>query len=259
MTRRAGFVLLLLTLGVFASQRALAQESPATEGNAKLSKTHCDFSSCVEKILYFSNISQPNDLQDVVNAIRVIAEIQRAQQIMSGAMIIVAGTAEQVAAAEKLATAIDSGKRRFGGLGYRIDLKIEESKGDRKLHSRLYSFVTEAHQGTTMSIRRRSAAPVTKEASETKPPEYTTSRSIDCRILVEDEHTLELSVDVEFASSPATNPVSTNPPLLRLKENVTVELDQPTVVGTIDDPDSERTFTLEVTATRIANQVKDKS
>jgi hypothetical protein len=76
----------------------------------------------------FFNISQPTELQDVVNAIRVIAEMQRVQQVISGGIIIIEGTAEQVAVAEKLATEIHKGKRRFGGLGYRIDLKRQESE-----------------------------------------------------------------------------------------------------------------------------------
>jgi hypothetical protein len=48
---------------------------------------------------------------------------------------------------------------------------------------------------------------------------------------------------------------SAAPPLLRVRENVTVELDKPTVISRIDDPDGDRSFTIELTATRI----KDRS
>ncbi len=257
MARRAGFALLLLALAIFPSRCALSQEAPAAEGNAKPSRTHCEVLSCVQKVLYFSNISQPTDLQDVVNAIRVIADIQRVQQVISGPIIIIEGTAEQVALAEKLAAEIDKGKRRFGGLGYRIDLKVQESEGDKKLHSRLYSFVTEARQAATVSIRRRAPAQVPKEpASETKPPsDSSNSRSIECRILIENERTLEISVEAEFASDTTSDSSGGTPPLLRIRENVTVELDRPTVISRIDDPDSDRSFTIELTATRI----KDRS
>ena len=258
MPRRAGFVPLLLALAIFSSRCAFSQEAPAGEGTAKLSRTHCEIlSSCVEKALYFSNISQPTELQDVVNAIRAIGDVQRVQQIISGSMIIVEGTPEQVALAEKMATEIDRGKRRFGGLGYRIDLKIQESQGDKKLHSRLYSFVTEPRQGATVSIKRRAPVPVPKDpASETKPPsDPGPSRSIECRILIENERTLELSVEAEFASDTPSDLSGGTTPLLRIKENVTVELDRPTVISRIDDPDGDRSFTIELTATRI----KDKS
>lgn len=258
MARRAGLAPLLLALVVFPSRWTLAQEAPAAEGTAKASKTHCEvLSSCVQKVLYFSNVSQPNDLQDVVNAIRAIGDVQRVQQILSGSIIIVEGTPEQIALAEKLADAIDKGKRRFGGLGYRIDLKIQESQGDKKLHSRLYSFVTEARQAATVSIKRRAPLQVPQEpASEAKPPsEPNPTRSIECRILIENERTLELSVEAEFASDSTSDSAGSTPPLLRVRENVTIELDKPTVISRIDDPDGDRSFTIEVTATRI----KDRS
>ena len=263
MARRAGFaplmLALLLALAIFPSRCALSQEAPAAEGNAKFSRTHCEVpSSCVQKVLYFSNISQPSELQDVVNAIRVIAEVQRIQQIISGSIIVIEGTADQVALAEKLATEIDKGKRRFGGLGYRIDLKIQEFAGDKKLRSRLYSFVTEARQAATVSIkRRRLLVQVPKDpASETKPESDSNPfHSIDCRILIENEHTLEMNVEAEFASDTPIDLSDGTTPLIRIKENVTVELDKPTVISRIDDPDGDRSFTIELTATRI----KDRS
>jgi hypothetical protein len=262
MPRRAGFAPLLLALplalAISPSRCALAQDAPAAEGTAKPSRTHCEvLSSCVQKVLYFSNVSQPTDLQDVVNAIRVIGDVQRVQQILSGSIIVVEGTSEQVALAEKLADAIDKSKRRFGGLGYRIDLKIQESQGDKKLHSRLYSFVTDPRQAATVSIKRRAPVQVPQEPGpEAKPPsDPGPTRSIECRILIENERTLELSVEAEFASDATSDSASAALPLLRVKENVTIELDKPTVISRIDDPDSDRSFTIELTATRI----KDRS
>ena len=120
-----------------------------------------------------------------MNAIRAIAEIQRVQQILVAQIIIIEGKAEQVALAEKLAAEIDKDKRRFGGLGYRIDLKIQESEGDKTLRSRLYSFVSEAHQTARVSSGRQAPAQVPSEpASETKQPsDSSNARGIECRIL----------------------------------------------------------------------------
>ena len=268
MARRAGFALLLLTLAIAPSQSVFSQdatakkltESPApgqsvAESNARLSKTHCEIPSCVQKTLYFSNLSQPTDLQDVVNTIRVITDIQRIQQVFSSQVVIIEGTAEQVAMAEKLAAELDKDKRRFGGLGYRIDFKIQESEGDKKLHSRLYSFLTDARQGSRVSIERQLTVPAQNQpASENKQPSGSNSRSVECRILTENERTLELSVQAEFASD-TNEPSGGIPPLLRLRTDVTLELDRPTVIGRIDDPDSDRSFTIELTAARI----KDRS
>ncbi len=269
MARRTGFAILLLIVAIASSQSVSSQDAAAkkttesaehgqgvAEISARLSKTHCDIPSCVQKILYFSNLSQPTDLQDVVNTIRVITDIQRIQQVLSSQIIIIEGTAEQVTMAEKLAAELDKDRRRFGGLGYRIDFKIQESEGDKKLHSRLYSFLTEARQGSRVSIERQPPPPAQNQpVSDNKQPAASnSSRNVECRILAENERTLELNVQAEFASA-ANESTGGTPPLLRLRTDVTLELDKPTVVGRVDDPDSDRSFTIELTAVRI----KDRS
>lgn len=84
-------------------------------------------------------------------------------------------------------------------------------------------------------------------------PDSSNARSIECRILAENERTLELSVEAAFASN-TNQPSGVSSPLLRIRVHVTVEMDRPTVIGRIDD-DGERSFTIELTATRI----KDRS
>lgn len=258
MALRARFVLLLLTLTIFPTW-LLSQETPGKdtapdqampENNAKYSKTHCDIPSCVQKVLYFSNISQPTEMQDVVNAVRAIVDIQRVQQFLGAQIIVIEGTAVQVAMAEKLAAEIDKDKRRFGGLGYRIDVRIQESEGDRKIHSRLYSFISDARQTARVGIGRPGPSKAQNEpSSEPKQtPDPANERSIECRILGEFEHTLELGVETGFASDAAGGSPS---PFIRSRVHVTVELDKPTIISRIDDPDSDRTITIELTAARI--------
>ena len=190
-------------------------------------------------------------MQDVVNTMRAIADIQRVQQILGSQIIIIEGTAEQVAMGEKLAAEIDKDKRRFGGLGYRIDLKIQESEGDKKLRTRLYSFVSEARQTAKVSSGRQAPAQVPGEpASETKQPtDPSNARGVECRILAEYERTLELIVEATFASDTTREPAGGAAPLLRSRVHVTVELDKPTVISKVADGDSS--FTIELTAARI--------
>ena len=261
MATRIRFAALLLIFAILPSQWFLAQDSTgqkpctdsttADERKAMLARTHCEVLNCVQKFLYFSNISQPTDMQDVVNAVRAIADIARVQQIIGAQIIIVEGTAEQVALAEKLATEIDRAKRRFGELGYRIDLKIQESEGDKKVNSRIYSVVTEPHQTARVSIGKAAPASAQNEAgSEAKPPSGSGNyRSIEVRIFTETERTLELSVETEFFSDAVRDTGTSSP--LKSKMNLMVELDKPTVIARIDDPDSDRSFTVELTATRI--------
>ncbi|HET6176342.1 MAG TPA: hypothetical protein VFE61_05370 [Candidatus Sulfotelmatobacter sp.] len=191
-----------------------------------------------------------------MNAMRAIAEIQRVQLIMGSQIIIIEGTAEQVAMAEKLAAEIDKDKRRFGGLGYRIDLKIQESEGDKRLHSRLYSFVSEARQTARMSVGGQAPAQVpSAPASETKvPPDSSNARGIECRILAEHERTLELTVETAFSSDTMRGAEIGAAPLLRSRVLVTVELDKPTVISRIDDSHGNSSFTIELTATRIKDR-----
>ena len=152
MELRARFAVLALVLTMLPSQlfpqetATGKQESTAAEQTpegARYFKTHCDIPSCVQKVLHFSNVWQPTDLQDVTNAMRTMAEISRIQQVPAARIIIIEGTAEQVAMGERLAAEIDKDLRKFGGLGYRIELKVQESASDKKVRTRLYSFLTQ--------------------------------------------------------------------------------------------------------------------
>ncbi len=64
----------------------------------------------VLKTFYLSNVSAATDLQEVSNALRSILEIQKVQQVNSQNAIIVRGTPDQVALAEKIIGDIDRAK-----------------------------------------------------------------------------------------------------------------------------------------------------
>src|SRR6266849_6599730 len=64
----------------------------------------------VIKTFYLSNLSQPTELQDVVNAMRTILEVSRIQQLPSQGAIVVRGTPDQMALAQKLVDDLDKAK-----------------------------------------------------------------------------------------------------------------------------------------------------
>src|SRR5438445_1438860 len=64
----------------------------------------------VIKTFYLANLSQPTELQDVVNAMRTILEVSRIQQLPSQDAIVVRGTPEQMALAQKLIDDLDKPK-----------------------------------------------------------------------------------------------------------------------------------------------------
>src|SRR5207244_6379392 len=69
-----------------------------------------DVEQSVIKTFYRSNLSQPTELQDVVNALRQILEIQRIQPLPSEGAIVVRGSPDQIALAQKLVGDLDRSK-----------------------------------------------------------------------------------------------------------------------------------------------------
>ena len=64
----------------------------------------------VVKTFYLSNLSQPNELQDVLNALRGIADMNRVSPLATQDAIVVRGTPDQVALAEKIISDIDKAR-----------------------------------------------------------------------------------------------------------------------------------------------------
>jgi general secretion pathway protein D len=79
----------------------VAQDSPAKRKELEQN---------VIKTFYLSNLSQPTELQDVVNAMRTILEVSRIQQLPSQGAIVVRGTPDQMALAQKLVDDLDKAR-----------------------------------------------------------------------------------------------------------------------------------------------------
>ncbi len=79
----------------------VAQDNPAKRK---------DLEQSVIKTFFMSNLSQPTELQDTVNALRQILEIQRLQALPTQNAIVVRGTPDQVALAQKLVNDLDKSK-----------------------------------------------------------------------------------------------------------------------------------------------------
>ncbi len=79
----------------------VAQDNPAKRKELEQS---------VLKTFYLSNLSQPTELQDVVNAIRAVLDVQRVQQLLSQNALVVRGTPDQIALAQKLVDDLDKAR-----------------------------------------------------------------------------------------------------------------------------------------------------
>ncbi len=80
----------------------------------------------VLKTFYLSNLSQPTELQDVVNAIRAVLDVQRVQQLLSQNALVVRGTPDQIALAEKLVEDLDKARPEVI-----IDIAVMQVSKDR--------------------------------------------------------------------------------------------------------------------------------
>src|SRR5256885_3875237 len=69
-----------------------------------------DVEQSVIKTFYLANLSQPTELQDVVTALRQILEISRIQPLPSQGALVVRGTPDQIALAEKLVGDLDKAR-----------------------------------------------------------------------------------------------------------------------------------------------------
>jgi general secretion pathway protein D len=86
-----------------------------------------DVEQSVVKTFYLSNLFQPTELQDVVNALRQILEISRIQPLPSEGAIVVRGTPDQVALAEKLVSDLDKSKPEVV-----VDVAVLQISKDKK-------------------------------------------------------------------------------------------------------------------------------
>ncbi|HTS38704.1 MAG TPA: cohesin domain-containing protein [Candidatus Solibacter sp.] len=95
----------------------VAQDNPAKRKELEQS---------VLKTFYLSNLSQPTELQDVVNAIRAVLDVQRVQQLLSQNALVVRGTPDQIALAEKLVEDLDKARPEVI-----IDIAVMQVSKDR--------------------------------------------------------------------------------------------------------------------------------
>jgi hypothetical protein len=211
-----------------------------------------EFEQQILKTFYFPNIFSPTDLQDIVNGMRTLIEVQRVQQMPSHQTIMVRGTPEQMALAERVVDDLNRAKQKTGG-EYRLEYKINETSADQKVISRTYTLLVEPHEIGKLRVGPR----IPIQTSDKERTYLDVGKNIDCRVRFETEHTVSLHLTVEFsdagtdehgvADRTAGNPVIQQ---VRMETSVTLELGTPTIVSSFQDPVSKHSFQIEATAIR---------
>jgi general secretion pathway protein D len=107
----------------------------------------------VLKTFYLTNISQPTELQEVVNAIRAVLDVQRVQQLLSQNAVIVRGTPDQVALAQKIVEDLDKARPEVI-----VDIAIMQVSKDR---SRTLGFNPPTSATVTLQSNINTTTPTT--------------------------------------------------------------------------------------------------
>lgn len=105
----ASVALLLLAPAVFGQEAEKKMSAPPAS-----ERVWCEPGMCVSKVFYLRNFSTPYELQDVVNAFRLILDAPRVYPNQSEHTVSFQGTREQLAIADKLVTVLES-LRSAGG------------------------------------------------------------------------------------------------------------------------------------------------
>jgi hypothetical protein len=232
-----------------ASDKSAPDKGTLQMNNANLPPEQSRELEKVIKTFYLPNVSSPTDLQDIVNSLRTILELRRIQQVPSHQTIVVRGTAEQVALAEKLINDMDMTKKKTQGQ-YRLEFKITELDDDKKVNSRTYSLLVEPHE--VGKLRIGSKVPI---MVNDKDKTYTdVGKQIDCQVRTETEHTVGLHLALEVSNLDPTerSPATGNPVIQaeKIETSSTLELGKPTVITSFYDPATKHNLQIEATATR---------
>src|SRR5579871_2643284 len=115
----------------------------------------------VLKTFYLTNLSQPTELQDVVNAIRAVLDVQRVQQLLSQNALVVRGTPDQIALAQKLVEDLDKARPEVI-----IDIAVMQVSKDR---SRTLGFNPPSSATVTLQSNINSTTTTTTTTGTTTP------------------------------------------------------------------------------------------
>lgn len=138
----------------------VAQDTPAKRKELEQS---------VLKTFYLTNLSQPTELQDVVNAIRAVLDVQRVQQLLSQNALVVRGTPDQIALAEKLVDDLDKARPEV-----LVDIDVMQISKDRSKTLGL-SPPTSATVTLQSNINNNTTAPTTNPLTGLTNPTSPTS------------------------------------------------------------------------------------
>jgi|SRR5271155_734922 len=161
------------------------------------------------------------------------------------AMMAAGGTAK---AAQESNTPTGTSASEKAVSPYRVDFSVNEVEDGKKINTRQYSMNLNAEESDEIKIGTR--VPVDTNIKQGEYQYIDVGTSIWCRL---EERPNGLSIAVRAEISNFAMPDQTRPIIrqLSIKASTLAQLGKPMVVGSVDDPNSKRTFQLEVTVTKL--------
>lgn len=242
------FAVLLLAAFATAQDPARATESTKSSQPA----AHDNYSM---RIFVLKSLKSPNEMQEVQNAVRSVTDIGHITTSASQNAIVLRGTPEQLAMAEKIITDLD--KPPVQRETYRLDYTITEMEGDRKVNSRTYTLMCEDASkcvlklGSRVPVNTGSPAPGGSSAPFTY---LDVGLNINAHVWSRINGELTVASSVEMSSvADATAPGQAAPVIRQLNadDESAVTPGKPIVISTADDVGSHRQFQVQLVATKV--------
>jgi general secretion pathway protein D len=168
----------------------------------------------VIRTFYLTNLSTPTEIQDVTNTLRQILEINRVQQLPTQGAIIVRGTPDQIALADKLINDIDKARPEV-----MIEVAIMQVNRDK-----LRQLGIQPPTSATVTLQSSNANTTTGSATTGSGGSLTTSQTSGSTLTLNDLANLDAtnfavsipSATVSFLMSDANTKVIQNPQIRAL-------------------------------------------
>lgn len=142
---------------------------------------------------------------------------------------------------------------------YKIDFTFSELEGGKKINSRQYTVVQAERSNQPSTLRVGNRVPVVTGGNNDKDSRQwqyiDLGVSLDWSLLKEENGILYMRFITEMSGALQPQQSGTNsgiaPVLRRFRQELqpAVPIGKPTIVSTVDDPNSKRTYQLEITAT----------
>jgi hypothetical protein len=248
-----------LVLAAPALAQPETQPAPQTAINPPVMRQmRPDFTGQAVKTYYFSHVSHPTEIQDVVNALRTILEFTRVQPVPGRSAIVVRGTEDQIARADKLVADLDQARGAVVPATYKLEFTVHQFENGKKINDRSYSVIVERgrarEDANKYSIKAGSRVPVSVGSAGSGQYNYMdVGMNFDCRLWGPDDN-LVLHSSVEVSSISAPQQSTANQPTVRQARADLVSPiigAKPVTIASFDEVDAPRRMDIEVTATKL--------